>query len=57
MVELVHCVVVQAMSLLQLRAFCSGDGNLDRFIDAGGLCGVGRFCDTGVSGCDGGRGG
>ena len=43
--------------LITITGICSGDSNLDQFIDAGGLYSVGRFCDTGVSGCDGSRGG
>ena len=35
----------------------SGDSNLDWFINISGLYGVGRFYNTGVSGCDGGKGG
>ena len=35
----------------------SGNGNLDRFIDASRLYSIGRFCSTGVFGCNGGRGG
>ena len=35
----------------------SGDGNLNWFIDAGGLYGIGRFYNVGVFGCNGGRGG
>ena len=43
--------------LVTIAGICSGNSNLDWFINAGGLCSVGRFCDTGISGCDGGRGG
>ena len=42
---------------ITLVGIYSGDGNLDWFIDVGGLCGIDIFCDTGVSSCDGGRGG
>ena len=43
--------------LVTITDICSGDSNLDWFIDAGGLYSVGRFYNTGVSNCDGGRGG
>jgi hypothetical protein len=43
--------------LVIITSIYSGDGNLDQFIDVGGLCDVGRFCNAGVFGCNGGRGG
>ena len=42
---------------ITITGICSGDSNLDQFINAGGLCGVSRFCNTDISGCDGGKGG
>ena len=42
---------------ITITGICSGDSNLDQFIDAGGLYNISKFCNTGVSGCDGGRGG
>ena len=35
----------------------SGNGDLDWFINAGRLYNIGRFYNTGISGCDGGKGG
>ena len=33
----------------------SGNSNFNWFINAGGLYGVGRFCDTSVFNCNGGK--
>ena len=35
----------------------SSDNNLDQFINAGGLYNIGRFYNTGVSGCNSSKGG
>jgi hypothetical protein len=43
--------------LITIAGICSGDNNLDQFINIGGLCSVGRFCTIGVFSCNNGRGG
>ena len=35
----------------------NSSGNLDRFVNVGGLYSVSRFCSIGVFGCNSGRGG
>ena len=42
---------------ITIIGICSGDGNLDWFININRLCGVSRFCDTGVSGYNNSKGG
>ena len=43
--------------LVTIAGIYNGNGNLNQFINAGRLCGVGRFYNIGIFGCNGGRGG